>query len=96
MRNVSSRPITILNSPTESDMDWPGGSAGAWTRQSDTEPQFVTLQPNEAKEYEAFVDPAFMRAAPSRRKLTLNFWELCKEQAENPWIGAVEVSFGAK
>jgi hypothetical protein len=96
LRNLSSRPVTILTAPSEVEIRWPGGVHSRGGDPSDDQKlEFTTIQPTDGMGLEIVVAKNFLVAEPAEQELKLSYLANGNRQGVNAWIGTISVQFGA-
>jgi hypothetical protein len=100
LRNVSSRPATILKYPSQVETTSPSGCsdyslAAGKAVGKDRKVEFVTIQPREETVIEAVVGEDFLIANPTVRRLRFCYRENGHRQNVKAWIGSIDVEFGS-
>ena len=96
LRNVSSRPVTILKEPSMEERST-GSSSYSYGSGADVEnklQEFRTLEPNESIEFEIVLTDDFLNRELSERRLRYSYLNNGNRQGLKAWIGSIDVEFG--
>lgn len=98
LRNVSSRPVTILKEPSEVEMRWPAGvsSRGGGPLDEKEKLEFITIKPTESIALETILTEDFLIAKPADRRLRFSYLANGNRQGVKAWIGTIDVKFGTE
>lgn len=96
LRNVSSRPVTILKEPSEVDIWWPAGrsSRGGVPLGEREKLEFTTIPPTKDLVLEVILTEDFLIAEPADRRLRLSYLANGSRQGVKAWMGNIDVKFG--
>lgn len=94
VRNLSSRPVTLLAEPSEVERSWPAGNSCYSPAAEASKQKFTTLEPRDGFTLDLVVDEQFLIAEPTKRRLCLSYLAGGNEQGLKAWIGVIDVEFG--
>lgn len=96
LRNLSAGAVTILSSPSEVEMRWPGGlSSRGSAPYGEQKSEFTMIEPKDGVGIETVVTKNFLMAEPADRQLKLRYLASGNREGVKAWMGTIGVEFGA-